>query len=1040
MESFSPESDSYTKDGTSQSFPVSTQTSIPGTQAGRPLKQAIVIELCAGSAKLSAACAKTGLTAIAVDQASNRHQVRHHVMTLDLTDEGSWQLLRRICETHEVIWVHIAPPCGTASRARDRPMTSTRFGPRPLRSLQYPMGLPFLRGRDLERVQLANKIYLATADFCAWLSNRNIYWSVENPGRSYLWELPCFIRLRSLAQFFDFDSCMHGGARAKFTSFLSNSEGLFPLCLRCDGSHQHLPWGLLPDGTFPTAQEAEYPLLLCERIAQVIYQAALDRGFLAPTSMDQSSSLQVNSMAVQSQPRSAMPPYLPEFAYVTEVLVTKEEPSLDSKGKLTKPFHSVPAGAKRLKTVRKRVGMDTGIFMMFGVYRKPWDFVDAVMKLPHPFDLFCDVPDCVLKLIFMMLTKGPIEMAQYRMQKIGMWRRWLTELRDQEKLLHDNMHPDVEKILNSKNILLLKRIANSFDWPDRNLFEDMVTGFSLTGVPKLSGVFPSEASLPKVTVDHLDSSTSIIRKQLWWKIGEAAVDEEVWDITNKEASDDGWLIGPLGEKEIDTRFNGDWAPVRRFGIQQSGKTRVIDDFSENGTNSAFAAQEKIDLKALDHLAWCAATISNAAFSSGVVRVKLVDGEVLEAPVHRHWKSGGEKLVTKTVDLKSAYKQLAIHPGEQRRSVISVKHPKTGEVFGFVSRTLPFGASAAVLAFNRVARLVWRVLVDAGILCTNYFDDYPVLEFSGSAAVTVPAIRSVMSMLGFRCSVDKEVDFSEKTEMLGVCFDTTDVENGNVLISNKPSRVEALSKNIDEVLKLGSIKSSDVARLFGRLQFAEHQLSGRIGKLALAELRQLEDSRGAVWNIDEDSRQELELLRFRLCRHPPRRLNFSDPEMPVFVFTDGACEPSEDGSYMASVGGVIICGSYKQYFGGSLDDGLVQDWLFDKKHIIGLVELYAVVLARHHWDSILKGRRAVFFVDNIPSMRSLIKGTSTDKQWRRLLRSIEVLELGGPTYSWFARVPSDSNIADGPSRNDYEGLQNFEEVSPLCLYTNAKIKW
>jgi hypothetical protein len=27
-------------------------------------------------------------------------------------------------------------------------------------------------------------------------------------------------------------------------------------------------------------------------------------------------------------------------------------------------------------------------------------------------------------------------------------------------------------------------------------------------------------------------------------------------------------------------------------------TRIIDDFGENGTNSAFAAQEKIDLKAL----------------------------------------------------------------------------------------------------------------------------------------------------------------------------------------------------------------------------------------------------------------------------------------------------------------------------------------------------------------------------------------------------------------------------------------------------------
>ena len=119
------------------------------------------------------------------------------------------------------------------------------------------------------------------------------------------------------------------------------------------------------------------------------------------------------------------------------------------------------------------------------------------------------------------------------------------------------MHPDVEKILNSKNLLLLKKIATSFDWPDEDRVDDMGNGFSLTGIPSLSGVFPPEASLPKVTVDHPDSSTSIIRKQLWWKIGESTADQEVWDITNKEANEDGWLIGPLGEKEVDSKFNGD---------------------------------------------------------------------------------------------------------------------------------------------------------------------------------------------------------------------------------------------------------------------------------------------------------------------------------------------------------------------------------------------------------------------------------------------------------------------------------------------------
>ena len=79
-------------------------------------------------------------------------------------------------------------------------------------------------------------------------------------------------------------------------------------------------------------------------------------------------------------------------------------------------------------------------------------------------------------------------------------------------------------------------------------------------------------------------------------------------------------------------------------------------------------------------------------------------------------------------------------------MICIKDPKSDEVFGFVSRTLPFGAAAAVLAFNRVACLGWRILIEAGILCTNYFDDYPVMHFSGTSGTAVHAVRSIMALL------------------------------------------------------------------------------------------------------------------------------------------------------------------------------------------------------------------------------------------------------------------------------------------------------
>ena len=53
-------------------------------------------------------------------------------------------------------------------------------------------------------------------------------------------------------------------------------------------------------------------------------------------------------------------------------------------------------------------------------------------------------------------------------------------------------------------------------------------------------------------------------------------------------------------------------------------------------------------------------------------------------------------------------------------------------------------------------------------------------------------------------------------------------------------------------------------------------------MALAELRQLEDSKGSVWVLDEDAKRELELLRFRLCYHPPRKLSFTGLALWVYA--------------------------------------------------------------------------------------------------------------------------------------------------------------
>lgn len=46
-------------------------------------------------------------------------------------------------------------------------------------------------------------------------------------------------------------------------------------------------------------------------------------------------------------------------------------------------------------------------------------------------------------------------------------------------------------------------------------------------------------------------------------------------------------------------------------------------------------------------------------------------------------------------------------------------------------------------------------------------------------------------------------------------------------------------------------------------------------------------------------------------------------------------------------------------------------------------------------------------------------------------------MDGPTYSWSAGVPSESNIADGGSRDNYEGL-DFHSTIPICIYSQSLV--
>ena len=127
----------------------------------------IFLEVFAGSGNLSEAVGQKGLFVHAIDLKAKR-QTGVSIHILDLTRDNDVGVLLDMA-THANIGVaHFAPPCGTSSKARERPLPKEMqsINAVPLRSESHPLGLGDLSGLDAKRVAAANSQVICINTAC----------------------------------------------------------------------------------------------------------------------------------------------------------------------------------------------------------------------------------------------------------------------------------------------------------------------------------------------------------------------------------------------------------------------------------------------------------------------------------------------------------------------------------------------------------------------------------------------------------------------------------------------------------------------------------------------------------------------------------------------------------------------------------------------------------------------------------------------------------------------------------------------------------
>ena len=132
--------------------------------SGLDLHDVLVIELCAGTARLTKTIRAHGMRGLAVDKSKDRG-CGTDIMILDLTKEHDLQILLQLIrsEAGRIALIFISPPCGTASKARERHIAhhllAGKKQPVPLRSQDKPDQKDGLSGLDKVKTEMANQLY-----------------------------------------------------------------------------------------------------------------------------------------------------------------------------------------------------------------------------------------------------------------------------------------------------------------------------------------------------------------------------------------------------------------------------------------------------------------------------------------------------------------------------------------------------------------------------------------------------------------------------------------------------------------------------------------------------------------------------------------------------------------------------------------------------------------------------------------------------------------------------------------------------------------
>ena len=965
------------------------------------------VEVFSGTARLTKALQARGLPCLPPIDITRCEMVPQ---PFDVVDVDRWNFFMQLIYAGAIGYAHFGTPCNSYSAAR-----KDDGGPPPLRSLDWPDGLPSLTGEMWCTTFLGNLFKDRTCEACLVLSMLGFDFSIENPLGSLIWETPAFRFLVKTTRSFtvDFDQCAFGAPSMKPTRVLGSHQLLTAALLRkCPGkssSHRHV---VLKGKVFSqqfgrvvyrTKLAQVYPHLMCQAMADAVQQLVN-----YPMQHLEASFSLVNPKGDRKRP----------LGQRLDWEVHRQQNTA---------LAAVSSGYQLKRGALKP---------LLDVECEPGEAVRWSMQVPHPFSVSESLCDHV-RLAMDQVAHHPHQVITSRKALLRHWQHVAQEcLHRTDQQLRKISDAYLRHLLRGVpddrdaqlgltcNVELYRVMLQAVDSVDTTLPEALLNGFPIVGpIDRSFRWGPYEKPQSTVSLDTLRQRAWEIRKKIINRVKGIPTSDnllKIWEATIEDV-EDGSCLGPFDSEQEVSGVLGcdDWIPTQRFEVVQKNKVRGCDSATTNMINQATVITEKLQLPSTD---------------TNVAAIRYLRSAAPMQPL------GGWVL-----DEKKAYRQVPINPGHRKYSVITMKNPKSGNPSFFVMVGHSFGLVSAVYNYNRRSAAINEILVKLfKLVAFSFYDDKYGFEPMMTVQSAHEVAQAVHWWLGARYDA-KKLQLARDPTILGVTYNLE-----ALVLEIKESRKRDLLEEIDGYLTSGLLDPGSAGKLKGKLMFGASQLWGKVGRAFLRPISERQYARFPVkegFLLNPALSRSLAHWRKLIESGPPRPIEFKAKKISdAVIFTDGFTPgPRFNDQRPSRIGAVLFDrkAASPVQFSEVVPLSVQQKWLPRKTQIVP-VEMLAPILALETFRDRLYGADVILLIDSEAVEAALVKGYSSKEDLCDLISVFWDLAFQLRVRVFIDRIATDANPADWPSRGDLSigeaaGWRSVKAVWPTALRLDRSIE-